>query len=52
MAKFAVDTKLARFAVLICPTKLAVDTKPAMLAVERYPKDPRIGTVNPSCVDT
>ena len=36
-------TKLAKF---------AVETKFARLAEERYPKPPRIGTVNPSCVDT
>ena len=34
MAKLAVETKFARFAVLICPAKLAVETMFAKLAVE------------------
>ena len=46
MARFAVDTKLARFAVLIYPAKLAVETTEFQTIVERYPVVPKPITVD------
>ena len=42
MARFALETKLARLAVLTKPPKLGI--------LERYPAVPRPITVDPSCV--